>query len=339
MGYTARMFWQKPLDLLAVGDITIDAFIRIKDAHLNCQLDREACEICFRFADKVPYESVTEVAGVGNSANAAVAASRLGLRSGFIGVVGDDRNGRLCIDTLRKEGVDVSELKKERGIETNYHYVLWYEAERTILVKHHEYRYGLPKGMRAPKWLYLSSLGENSLPYHREIAAYLRDNQEVKLAFQPGTFQMKLGTEALKDIYARTEVFVCNKEEAQRILATEETDEKALLFKLRALGPRIAVVTDGRNGATAQDQSATYRLPMYPDRKEPFERTGAGDAFSSTVVSALIAGLPLAEALTWGPVNSMAVVEEIGAQKGLLRREKLLRLLASAPSDYKVTSL
>lgn len=333
------MFWQKPLDLLAIGDITIDAFIRIKDAHLNCNINREACEICFRFADKVPYESVTEVAGVGNSANAAVAAARLGLRSGFIGVVGGDRNGQACIDALRREGVDVSHLRREHGIETNYHYVLWYEADRTILVKHHEYRYALPRGMRTPKWLYLSSLGENSLPYHREIADYLRDHQDVKLAFQPGTFQMKLGTDALADIYARTEVFVCNKEEAQRILKVEERDAKMLLSQLRALGPRIAIITDGRNGATAQDASGTYRLPMYPDRKEPVERTGAGDAFASTVVSALIAGLPLAEALTWGPVNSMAVVEEIGAQRGLLSREALLRLLKTAPSDYRVSSL
>lgn len=333
------MFWQKPLDLLAVGDITIDAFIRIKDAHLNCNINREACEICFRFADKVPYEEVTEVAGVGNAANAAVAASRLGLRSGFIGVVGDDRNGQLCIDTLRKEGVDVSTLKKERGATTNYHYVLWYEADRTILVKHHEYRYALPHGMKAPKWLYLSSLGENSLPYHNEIAAYLRANTNVKLAFQPGTFQMKLGTEALKEIYARTEVFVCNKEEAKRILKTEESDVVKLLSSLRALGPRVAIVTDGRNGCTAQDVSATYRLPMYPDRKEPYERTGAGDAFASTVISALISGLPLSEALTWGPINSMAVVEEVGAQKGLLRREELKRLLTSAPSDYQISQL
>jgi ribokinase len=333
------MFWQKPLDLLCIGDITIDAFIRIKDAHLNCTLNHEACEICFRFADKVPYESMTEVPGVGNSANAAVSASRLGLRSGFIGIVGDDRNGALCIDTLKKEGVDVSYLRRERGIETNYHYVLWYEADRTILVKHHAYQYALPKAMRAPKWLYLSSLGENSLPYHREIAAYLRDNPDVKLAFQPGTFQMKLGTEALKDIYARTEVFVCNKEEAQRILNVESADIKELLAALRSLGPRIAIVTDGRNGATAQDPSATYHIPMYPDRKEPYERTGAGDAFASTVVSALIAGLPLSDALTWGPVNSMAVVEEIGAQEGLLRREALTRLLAAAPSDYRVSSL
>lgn len=332
------MFWSKKIDILAIGDTTVDAFIRIKDAHLNCNVNRESCEICFRFADKVPYESVTVVAGVGNAANASVSAARLGLKSAFLGVVGEDRNGRECIDALKKSGVDVRYMRVEKGKETNYHYVLWYEADRTILIKHQEYTYTTPRGV-SPSWIYLSSLGENSLPYHRELATYLRSNPEVKLAFQPGTFQMKLGTEALKDIYARTEVFFCNVEEAQRILKTESRDIQELLSGVRTLGPRIAVITDGRNGAYASDGTLRIQQPMYPDRKEPVERTGAGDALASTVVSALCLGKPLEEALAWGPINSMAVVEEIGAQKGLLDRPALLKLLAAAPSDYRGSRL
>ena len=52
--------------------------------------------------------------------------------------------------------------------------------------------------------------------YHLEIAEYLKSHPNTKLAFQPGTFQMKLGTEVLGDIYARTEIFFCNVEEAQK---------------------------------------------------------------------------------------------------------------------------
>lgn len=333
------MFWSKKFDVLAIGDITIDAFIRIKDAHLNCSIDTEACEICFRFADKVPYESVTVVAGVGNSANAAVSASRLGLSSAFLGSVGADQHGKDCIAALRKSGVDTRHLRTEKGMATNYHYVLWYQADRTILVKHQEYPYSLPKELTPPRWIYLSSLGENSLPYHQEIAAYLAAHPDVKLAFQPGTFQMKLGTQALKDVYARTEVFFCNKEEAQRILAADMRDPKQLLDAIRALGPRIAIITDGRNGCIASDGTSYYALPMYPDRKEPLERTGAGDAFASTVISALALGEPLASALTWGPINSMSVVEHIGAQEGLLTRPALTELLSQAPAEYRVTAL
>jgi len=78
---------------------------------------------------------------------------------------------------------------------------------------------------------------------------------------------------------------------------------------------------------------------MYPDPKPPLDRTGAGDASTSSVVAALALGKPLAEALLWGPVNAMSVVQEIGAQKGLLSREALEHYLKNAPPEYAVTSL
>jgi sugar/nucleoside kinase (ribokinase family) len=77
---------------------------------------------------------------------------------------------------------------------------------------------------------------------------------------------------------------------------------------------------------------------MYPDPKPPYDRTGAGDAMTSTVVIALALGKTLREALAWGPINSMSVVQEIGAQKGLLSRKKLEQYLADAPAGYAVTS-
>ena len=325
----------KPLQMLSIGDITVDAFIRIKDAKVHCKLDTEQCELCVRFGDKIPYESVTIINGVGNAANASVSAARLGVASGFLGVVGSDQNGEDCLEGVRKDNVDVSFCRKQEGTLTNYHYVLWYEAERTILVKHYEYDYSIPENMPVPEWIYLSSLGENSLPFHGEIATYLQNNKDVKLAFQPGTFQMKLGVEALKGIYDRTEIIFINKEEAQRILGSESQDTKELLAGMHALGPKIVVITDGRNGVSASDGKESFHVPMFPDRIPPVDRTGAGDATASTTVAALILGLPLREAITWGPINSMAVVEQVGAQKGLLTKAQMEELLASAPADYK----
>ena len=62
----------KQVDILAIGDIVIDAFIKLKDAEVNCKLDHENCELCVRYGDKVPYESVEICYAVGNSANASV---------------------------------------------------------------------------------------------------------------------------------------------------------------------------------------------------------------------------------------------------------------------------
>ena len=69
----------KPFDILAIGDVVIDAFIKLKDARVHCNIKDEECEICMRWGDKIPFESATVVPGVGNCANAAVSASRLGL--------------------------------------------------------------------------------------------------------------------------------------------------------------------------------------------------------------------------------------------------------------------
>jgi ribokinase len=99
------------------------------------------------------------------------------------------------------------------------------------------------------------------------------------------------------------------------------------------------IITDGRNGAYAYDGTEMYKIPMYPDDREPKERTGAGDAFASTVTAALALGKSFKDALLWGPINSMAVVQEIGAQKGLLTRKELETFLAKAPAEYKVTTL
>lgn len=326
-------------DFLAVGDIVTEPFIRLKDASVHCDIDNEACTISMRWGDKIPYESAEVCRAVGNSPNAATAAARLGLRTALVTDIGSDDIGKGNLEQLKRERISTKYVKKHRGMPSNYHYVLSYESERTILVRHEEYPYRWP-APSAPRYLYLSSLAANSLPYHKEIEAWLGKHQDVFLTLQPGTFQMKLGVTELKGLYERANLLVINKEEAARILGLPESGNeiKDLLMKTRAFGPKAVIITDGRAGAYAYDGSEMLHIPMYPDHREPKERTGAGDAFASTVTAALALGKPWKEALLWAPINSMAVVQEIGAQKGLLTRKDLEAFLAKAPADYAVTS-
>lgn len=325
-------------DFFAIGDIVTEPFIRLQDAYITQNPDTNETELCMRFGDKIPYESATVCAAVGNASNAAVSAARLGLSSALRAYTGDDQYGTEMIEVLKTEHVLTDYMVREDGKKSNYHYVLWYDTDRTILVHHEDFSYTVPELSHSPTWIYLSSLAANSAPYHAAIAAWLLEHPESKLAFQPGTFQMKLSPEILQPLYARTEFFVCNKEEAGHILGISDTDDfKALLQGIQALGPKIVVVTDGTNGAYAHDGTRFLRVPMYPDTRGPFERTGAGDAFASTVVSALALGKPLDEALLWGPINAMSVVQEVGAQKGLLTRAALETFLRDAPSTYAIT--
>ncbi len=330
---------ENQLDFVAIGDITTDAFIQL-DAGAFVSKDSIGNEqLCVNFGDKIEYENVTVVKAVGNSPNAATSATRLGLNTGLVTHMGDDDNGVDCLEQLNTEGVSTEFVTIQKGQKTNYHYVLRHGAERTILIKHYKYDYKLPKFTTAPKWLYFSSVGEDSMQYHHEIAQFIKDNPNTKLAFQPGTFQIKLGYERIKDMYAVTEVFFCNKQEAKKILKTNEDDMLTLLTDFRKLGPKVAIITDGPNGAYAQDDTGSWQMPMYPDPAPPVDRTGAGDSFSSTVVAMLANGMSLPEALVRGPINSMSVVQYIGAQKGLLSKDSIEDHLVNAPEDYIIKQL
>ncbi|OGZ06923.1 MAG: hypothetical protein A3D65_04470 [Candidatus Lloydbacteria bacterium RIFCSPHIGHO2_02_FULL_50_13] len=327
-------------DFIAIGDTVTDAFIDIKQASVYSEHDQDHDgtideELCFINGAKIPYESVTIIPAVGNAANAAVSATRLGLTSAFVSDIGDDEHGKEILATLRKQGVDTSYVRTHTGMPSNYHYVLKHGAERTILIKHQKYPYHLPD-IGEPKWVYFSSVGEDSLPYHKEIVEYIKAHPSVKLAFQPGTFQIKLGKDILKDLYACTEVFFCNVEEARLILKTTEQEPAKIPKMMSALGPKVAVITDGPKGAYAYDgySEKTYFMPPYPDPKPPVSRTGAGDAFSSTFTVALALGKSVPEAFAWGPVNSMNVVQHVGAQTGLLTRPELEKYLANKPVEY-----
>lgn len=324
-------------DFVAIGDLVVDAFIELdKDsADVSIDLDTGRKTLHMPFGSKLPYDDVTVVHAVGNSPNAAVAAHRLGLESALVASLGHDRNGTDCLEALRTEGVHTDFVKVHEGKKTNYHYVLRYGPERTILIKHEVFPYVLPDFEAPPRFIYFSSIGEHGLPYHFEIADYVKAHPETKLVFQPGTFQIKLGPEKLKELYEVTEIFFCNKEEAQSILNAKEQHVPTLIRKFRELGPKMPVITDGPNGAYVVDeQDQAWHMPMYPDPAPPVDRTGAGDSFSSTFTAAIALGKSPAEALSWGPINSMSVVQKIGAQAGLLSQEKLLELLEQRPEDY-----
>lgn len=313
------------MDFIAIGDTVVDDFIRLKDASVHCKINNEDCEICLRFGDKVPFESSTIVYGVGNSANAAVCAARLGLTSGMVTNIGADQNGDKILGNFLAEQVDTSYIVQHSGVPTNYHYVLWYEDERTILVNHHQYPYRFPDDLPEPKIMYLSSLASGTESYHDSIAEYLEAHTNIFFCFQPGTFQIKLGAERLKRLYARANLYVVNKEEAQRILSLPETadDVSSLMHGLAALGPKTVIISDDRNGAYALHNGEERHLPMYKDEKPPIDRTGAGDSFTATTAVLFASGMPLMDAMHRGMINAAFVVQEVGAQKGLLTRSKI----------------
>jgi sugar/nucleoside kinase (ribokinase family) len=319
-----------------VGDVLSDTFIKLLDDKAWTSESDNGLNLTMPFGMKVPFDHADYIPAVGNAANAAVSLTRLGHSAGLISNVGNDKGGREIVDALSENGVDSRFVHLNSGKVTNHHYVLWYKDDRTILINHEHYDYHWPRFRKTdvPKWMYLTSIGANTHEYHEEIVHFLDRFPDVKLMFQPGTFHISEGVEVFKRLYERTEVLVLNREEAVQVTGGNHENLHELLDKMHAIGPKIVVISDGPHGAYFSSEAGRFKMPLYPDPAPPVERTGAGDAFASTLLAGLLHGLSLEDAARWAPINSMNVVQHVGAQSGLLSVEKIMELLRNAPEWY-----
>ncbi len=326
------------IEVLSIGDVVTDAFIELLPSEAEIEHDNTRHPLlCMTYGTKIPFKNSVIINGVGNAANASVAFARLGLHSALMSNIGDDKVGRDILKDLHENKVSTEFVHTNEGRKSNYHYVLWYKSDRTILIKHEDYDYKWPeiRKYQTPEWIYLSSIGDAGEPIHNNLQSYLVKNPDVKLAFQPGTFQIREGVSKLKDIYKKTNIFVANKEEFQQILDSDSDSEKSLIAKMHDIGPEIVLLTDGPKGAYASDGNKLVYMPQYPDPKPPLDRTGAGDAYASTFTYAIMQGKSLQVAMAWAGVNSMSVVQQIGAQAGLLEEAEIEDWLKKAPNNYQ----
>lgn len=313
---------KQKLDILSVGDATLDIFVKISEASVMCSVDKETCLLCLSYADKIPIDSLDQSIA-GNAANNAVGSARLGLKAGFYSVIGDDETGRKIVETMRTEGVSLKYLEVDKRKPSNYSVVLNYKEERTILVHHYPRTYALPSLRQATHWIYYTSIGKNHQRLDRQLIAFIKKNG-TRLGFNPGTHQLALGVEVLQPVLGVTDVLFLNKEESERLVGRLGA-MKNLLAALHALGPKTVVVTDGGRGSFAFDGKFFYQMSIFPVKV--VEKTGAGDAFATGFLAATVYGLPITDALRWGAANSAGVVTKIGPQAGLLTRPKLESML------------
>lgn len=325
--------------ILAIGDIFTDAFITLGDDAAKV-IEQDGVEyLAVPYGRKPPYEKVEIVKSVGPSPNVAVSIARLGYGASLMAWIGGDATGTEAIEHLKLEKVDTESMVTEEDKATSYWYVLCYHADRTMLVKSEKYRYEWRDPATKPDYIYLAYLGEDSWPLHEGLLDYLQRNPDIKFALQPGTFQFEWGPEKLKGLYDRSNIVLMNREEAMEVTGRAHDPIHELAQGLHDLGPEIVVITDGPNGSYVSEGGRVLTIPNYPDPAPPVERTGAGDAFSSTFVAAIAAGESVETALSWAPINSMSVVQKVGAQAGLLTKDELQMHLANAPEDYKVTEV
>jgi len=306
------------LDLISIGDATIDNFVQIHDAEVKCNLDKTKCLLCIEYGDKISVDKLTHLVA-GNAANNAVGGARLKLHSAIYANVGADPAGKQILEKFKTEGVNTRYVMVHQDMESNLSTVINFQGERTILVYHQSWKYKLPD-LDAAKWVYFTSVAPSFTHSNllNELTSYL-ERCGSKLLYNPGTYQIQAGVKKHPRLLSLSELFIVNIEEAKRVLGHKD-DEDILVNKLLKgiadLGPRIVIITDGKMGSYGFDGQIFYHLGIFPAKV--VETTGAGDAFATGVLAGFFYGKDLAEAMRWGSANGAAVVEEIGPQAGLL---------------------
>lgn len=316
-------------DVVCVGDAMVDAFLTIQDASIHCRLNEKDCELCIRYGEKIPVETCCFLLG-GIACNVSVGLSRLGLRSTLIAEIGDDEFSAKIIKGLKAERVDTDHIAQTPGASASFAIGINFKGERTLFVEHvkraHEFAFdGL-----ASQWIYLGGLGRQWKGAYERTLQFV-EKQNAKLTFTPGSQQLAEGVDSFIEVLRSTHALFVNLQEAARIMNQESGIRgegrntgfvKESLKKIQTMGPRIVSITDGKNGSFAIDeQGKIYQMPLFPG--DPIEKTGAGDAYTSGMVGALVLGLPVPEAMRFGAINAASVVARIGAQDGLLDRETI----------------
>ncbi|OGM20837.1 hypothetical protein A2714_02625, partial [Candidatus Woesebacteria bacterium RIFCSPHIGHO2_01_FULL_38_9] len=286
------------LELLSIGDVTWDVFLIPTESESFCMLHDKEQYICFSYGEKIPVKTIDYSVG-GNAANNAVGTRRLGIKVALVTTLGGDSTGNQIVEKIEKEGVDMSQVVQQPMAGSNYSTVVNYGGERTIFTYHAPRSYEFPVHLPVTPWAYLTSMGEAFSPFYNHFIDFMHKNPSIKLAFNPGSYQMRAGQDTLKPVLEITHVLYVNRKEAEKLTKMEESlnREKELLENVASLGPKIAIVTDAGNGSYVFDSinKKFYKAGVLP--VDAYERTGAGDAFGAGCIAALIKGKSFEEAL------------------------------------------
>ncbi len=307
-------------DIFSVGSAKIDIFLTLHEANKHLRIIPQTNELCLKYGEKITVEKAEILLG-GNAANVAVGLSRLGFKTSILSEIGMDEFAQKIIKALSDENVNITFLRKTKGQQSSFSTIINFKGERTIFSEHVKRKHDFDFDNIATSWVYLTSLGEEWKKAYDSTFDFVKKTKS-RLAFNPGTIQLNEGYKGIAKILALTDILFLNKEEAIKILNVKYkiSNIKDILNELKKLGPKIVVITDGKNGSYCLDTNRNfYQHGIYPSKV--VEKTGAGDAYSSGFLGALLQEKSIKQAMDWGARNAASVISKVGAQPGLLYKK------------------
>ena len=312
-------------DVITIGSNTVDVFAHTDRSQL---INIQSCDgkeefISYPVGGKLLLTELLMNFG-GNGANSAVCFSRLGFKTGYVGEIGRDTNGRLIIGNLKKENVSFLGSRGNKDSTSGYSIILdAMEDDRTILIYKGCNNYmrlnELKLSRLKTRWFYISSMLGESLKTMESLADYAKQ-KKIKIAFNPSATIIENEPQATMKLVRYADILVLNKEEAEGLVGKESVEVN--LLKLSALGPKAVVITDGKRGLIGLYGGYYYKITPRKDL-HVVETTGAGDAFASTLTAGFIMNKPFEQCLKMAINNSEAVIAGHGAQKRLLTKKEM----------------
>lgn len=280
------------------------------------------CDKIYQVDDLAPPGRETGVVSVtrqpgGSAANTIVGLARLGVRAGFVGTIGSDREGSLLLDDFKREGVDLHGITKAKGNTGTALIFIDSHGERAIYV--------LPSVndtfvtanfdyAKQAKIVHLSSfMGIDQLRMQISFVQQLRGSR-VKISFSPGNIYAKLGLNELKPLIERSLVLFLNKEEASALTGSSDVEEVASILDE---GAHIVAVTLGDKGSYVVTRSKSLNLPPY--KSDITDTVGAGDAFAAGFLYGQLTGKDPRKSGLYGNFMASKSIAQLGGRKGLLR--------------------
>ncbi len=321
-------------DVITLGSATVDVFVKTKKPEILKHKNHD--DVCYAIGQKVLVEDLHVDTG-GGGTNTAVAFSRLGLKTGWVGKLGTDLHAKTVLDEMKREYVDV--LGTQGKGMTGYSVILIsLEHDRTILtfkgVNDWLTPQEVPWDRLHTKWFYFSAMLNKSFETLKRAALFAKEHG-IKYAFNPSLYLAKQGIKALKPIIQDCDLLVLNREEAQALFGTQQKCVE-MLPELQQYA-KIAVITDGPKTAHAYDGINHYQLE--PPKINIIETTGAGDAFAAGMLAGLLIKNDIAAALQLAMAESGSVIQHIGAKQKLLTRAEAEHGMRTKPAQLTITRL
>lgn len=255
----------------------------------------------------------------GSAANTIVGLARLGMNTGFVGKVADDREGRLLLDDFEKENVDTRGIvRAKRGRSGVVMGFVDKKGERALYV---DPGVNDSIGMEdvssdyvgRTKLFHLTSfVGEKSFETQKKVVERLPENAIV--SFDPGMLYAKRGLPALRPIIRRSFLMFPNEVEL-KLLTGKEYEEGA--NALIAEGAKVVAVKLGNRGCFVTNGKKDHFVK--PFSVKVVDTTGAGDAWNAGFLFGLLQNKSLKECGRLGNFVASRCIMEMGARDGLPR--------------------